>query len=158
MKFISSLITVEDISRSRNFYENVLNLNVLHDFGENVTYEGDFAIHLKSHFQTLIKTDINNGKNNFELYFEYDNIVELVEKLRTHNIEFLHDIIEQPWKQRVIRFYDPDYNLIEVGESLDYLCYRLESENNTIQDIAKLTSMPEEYISEALARYKETVA
>lgn len=157
MKFISSLITVEDISRSRNFYENVLNLNVLHDFGENVTYEGDFAIHLNSHFQSLIKNNIQKGKNNFELYFEFDKVDELVDKLKSNDVEFLHDIIEQPWKQKVVRFYDPDYNLIEVGESLDYLCYRLECENKSVKDISKLTSMPEEYIIEALTRYKENL-
>ena len=54
MKFICSLITVEDIKRSREFYEKLLKQKVKYDFGQNVTFHGDFAIHLQSHYQKLI--------------------------------------------------------------------------------------------------------
>ena len=83
MKYICPLITVSDINRSRDFYENILNQKVKMDFGENVTYHGDFAIHLKSHFQNLIDgKEIQTGKTNFELYFEYDDLEELVNRLK----------------------------------------------------------------------------
>jgi len=54
MKFICALLTVADIKRARDFYEGLLNQKVKYDFGENVTFEGDFAIHLQSHFSSLI--------------------------------------------------------------------------------------------------------
>lgn len=50
MKFICSLITVSDIKRSRNFYENLLNQKVKYDLGENITFNGDFAIHSQNTF------------------------------------------------------------------------------------------------------------
>jgi len=80
MKFVCSLIVVSDINRSRYFYENILNQKVKYDFGENVIFQGDFAIHLKSHFQGLIDTkEIKRCCNIFELYFEYDYFVSLIE-------------------------------------------------------------------------------
>jgi len=53
MKFVCPLIVVRDIGVSRTFYETVLGQNVLHDLGENVFFEGGFAIHLRSHFEDL---------------------------------------------------------------------------------------------------------
>jgi hypothetical protein len=32
-------------------------------------------------------------------------------------VEYVHPLREQPWRQRVVRFYDPDHHIIEVGES-----------------------------------------
>jgi catechol 2,3-dioxygenase-like lactoylglutathione lyase family enzyme len=79
MKYICPLIVVDDIQRSRHFYEKVLGLTVKADFGENVTFEGDFAIHLKTHFQGLIdEKPITTGTNNFELYFEVNEPAEFV--------------------------------------------------------------------------------
>ena len=45
------LIVVEDIEKSKNFYEKVLGQTIKIDYGENVTFVGDFAIHKESHFQ-----------------------------------------------------------------------------------------------------------
>ena len=55
MKYVCSLIVVEDIQRSRDFYERILKQKVKYDFGENVTFEGGFAIHLKKHFEKITK-------------------------------------------------------------------------------------------------------
>ena len=54
MKYICPLLTVNDIKVSRDFYENLLGQTIKIDFGENVSFEGDFAIHLKTHFQKLL--------------------------------------------------------------------------------------------------------
>ena len=48
LKFISPLIVVEDMARSRQFYEQLLEQKVKFDFGVDVAFEGDFTIHLKS--------------------------------------------------------------------------------------------------------------
>ena len=84
MKFICALITVEDIERSKAFYQNVLNQKIKFDYGENVFFEGDFAIHLKSHFQNLINgKEIKSYSNAFELYFETDSLALIENKLLT---------------------------------------------------------------------------
>ncbi|MFA6621873.1 MAG: glyoxalase/bleomycin resistance/dioxygenase family protein [Candidatus Caldatribacteriota bacterium] len=120
MKYICPLIVVEDINRSRFLYEKILKQKVKADHGENVIFEGDFAIHQKTHFQSLINGyPVRVNSNNFELYFEEENLEEIEKTLKKYNFEFIHPIKEQPWKQRVLRFYDYDKNIIEIGEPLN---------------------------------------
>ena len=155
MKYICPLITVADIEKARDFYENLLGQKVKFDFGENVTFEGDFAIHLKSHYKKLIDNrEIKSDGNSFELYFECDNIEEIEKILVDNRVEFLHKTREQPWKQRVIRFYDLDKNIIEVGESMEFLAYRLFKEGKVVDEISKITSLPEDFIKASIQKMK----
>ncbi len=154
MKFICPLIVVNDIEISRRFYEKVLNQKVKYDFGENVTFEGEFSIHLKSHFLELLDlstNDITTKSNNSELYFEEDNLDGMLEKLKEYNsVEYIHGIKEQPWGQRVIRFYDPDMHIIEVGESMESVVRRFLSKGLSIEETAKRISMPMEFVKQCL--------
>ena len=119
MKYICPLIVVEDINRSRLLYEKILKQKIKANHGENVVFEGDFALHQKSHFQSLINDyPVIAHSNNFELYFEEENLEEIEKILEEHNFEFIHRIKEQPWKQKVLRFYDYDKNIIEIGEPM----------------------------------------
>jgi catechol 2,3-dioxygenase-like lactoylglutathione lyase family enzyme len=137
MKYICPLITVSNMARSREFYENVLGQKVKHDFGENVTFQGDFAIHLDTHFSKLIEgKPILKNSNSFELYFEEDKIEELTERLEQKGVTFVHPLRQQPWKQLVVRFYDPDGNIIEVGESLKETINRLTNQGYSKIEIA----------------------
>ncbi len=155
MKYICTLISVDDINRSRQFYENILKQEVKYDFGENITFKGDFAIHLKSHFSKLIDGKmITSGGNNFELYFEYDDVDTFAIELRRNNVKFVHEIREQPWRQKVVRFYDPDNNIIEVGESMEYLSFRLSKEGKSVEEISTITYMPVEFVKTSILKYE----
>lgn len=151
MKFICPLIVVEDIRASRLFYEKLLGLKVKFDFGENVTFEGDFSIHESKHFQGLIKgKKIKSGAHNFELYFEEDQLDELESKLKSEGVQFVHQTQEQPWRQKVMRFYDPDEHIIEVGESMKHLVRRLEDEGLDIEGMVLATGLEQAFIMELL--------
>lgn len=150
MKFVTALLVVKDINISRNFYETILSQKVKYDFGENITFNGDFSIHHRAHYEKLLNgKKIESGQHNVELYFEEDNLDELYSELIKKGVVFVHEIEEQPWKQRVMRFYDPDNYIIEVGESIKYLCVRLYNEGYTINEINKMTGMPEIFIKES---------
>lgn len=154
MKYICPLLVVSDIPKSRKFYEAILKQKVKFDFGENVTFEGDFAIHLDSHFSSLIGgKEITRGGNDFEIYFEEDELEELAEKLTGEGVEFVHPLREQPWRQKVLRIYDPDRHIIEIGESMEHLCYRLKQEGMGNQEIAQITYMPEEFVVQSIEKY-----
>jgi hypothetical protein len=154
MRFVCSLVTVEDISRSKIFYENFLRQKVKYDFGENVLFEGDFAIHQKSHFQELIgNKPVSSGGNNFELYFEHDDVDSMAAELKKSSIEFVHDVREQPWQQKVFRVYDPDKNIVEIGESMEYLSYRLSRTGKTVDEISEMTFMPKEFVARSIRQY-----
>ncbi len=154
MKYICTLITVSDINKSRSFYENILECEVKYDFGENVTFHGDFSIHLDSHFKGLIDSkEITHGGNNIELYFEHDDVEQFAVVLEENGIELVHPVREQPWRQKVVRFYDPDKHIIEVGESMEFLSYRLSLEGMNIEEISKTTIMPVEFVTEAIKKF-----
>ena len=44
MKYTSTLIAVKDIERSKRLYYDVLGLDVISDFGANVTLTGGIAL------------------------------------------------------------------------------------------------------------------
>lgn len=151
MKFICPLIVVESIEKSRFLYEELLGQKVIADFGENVTFAGDFAIHEKKHFSNLIsKNDLLNRSNNFELCFEEDNLLEIESKLKDNGFEFVHEIVEQPWKQRVLRFYDYDKHIVEIGESMENVAKRLKKQGLSVDEISKITYIPIENLEHVL--------
>lgn len=154
MKYVCTLIVVDDIKRSRKFYEDILNQQIKYDFGENVTFESGFAIHLKSHYQGLIDSDmphpILSKSHNMELYFELDELENFCDLLTSNSIELVHSLREQPWGQRVIRFYDPDFHIIEVGETMEALIRRLKLSGLSVEDIALKTSLPLSFIDMVL--------
>jgi len=147
-KYICPLLTVENIEVSKDFYMNLLGQQIKFDFGANVTFQGDFAIHLKSHYSGLIDNKpVTSGGNDFELYFELDDLEGLVRQLKEKSIEFVHPVKEQPWQQKVVRFYDPDKHIIEVGETMEFLVSRLGKEGKTAEDISTITMLPIEFIN-----------
>ncbi len=154
MKYVCSLVVVENVERARKLYEKILNQKVITDFGENVGFEGGFAIHKREHFEGLINGNkVLLGSNTFELYFEDDDLENVEKKLTTEGITFIHHIKEQPWRQRVMRFYDYDKNIIEIGERLEHTAYRLYKDGLPIEEITKYTFMPKEMIEAAIKEY-----
>lgn len=149
MKFVCSLIAVKDIAESRRFYEEVLNQKVQYDFKENVSFEGGFAIHEKVHFAGLIGAgaeDILRKPQNFELYFEEDDLESFTAKLENYGVQYVHPVKEQPWGQRVVRFYDPDDHIVEVGESMESTVRRFLAAGLSAEDVASRTLMPLDFV------------
>lgn len=154
IKYICPLLVVADMARARNFYENILGQKVIMDFGENITFEGNFALHLQSHYQSLINhKEICFGSHSFELYFECDEIDALNRRLIEANTTFVHEIREQPWRQQVVRFYDHDNHIIEIGESMEHLSYRLFKEEKSVEEICKITMLPFEFVKSSIENY-----
>ncbi|MEA4923757.1 MAG: glyoxalase/bleomycin resistance/dioxygenase family protein [Syntrophomonadaceae bacterium] len=154
MKFICPLIVVNDIEISKAFYETVLEQEVEYDFGENVAFSGGFSIHLKSHFAGLLDlspSDITPQANDSELYFEEDDLDAFLDRLRrTDSLEYIHGIKEQPWGQKVIRFYDPDMHIVEVGESMESVARRFLQNGLTAEETALRISMPVSFVKQCL--------
>ncbi len=154
LKFISPLIVVEDMARSRQFYEQLLGQKVKFDFGVDVAFEGDFTIHLKSHFQSLLgdaaRYPITLKTNNGELYFDADDIESIYQRLQAAGVEFIEGIREQPWGQRAMRLYDPDGHILEIGEPMEMSVRRFYGQGWSIERIAEKTGMPREFIEGAI--------
>ncbi len=157
MKFVCPLIVVKNTKVARNFYEDILGQKVKFDFGENVTFEGDFAIHLEEHYLRLLGGTNSNElrkTHSFELYFETDELESIMRKLKEKNVIFLHEITEQPWGQRVMRFYDPDLHIVEVGETMESVVLRYHGTGMSEMEISDKTSMPEEFVNKVISPSK----
>ena len=102
--------------------------------------------------QQINNSPVVKKSNSCELYFEEDDLEPVVSKLKKHGIEFIHEIVEQPWKQRVMRFYDYDKNVIEIGERLEHLAFRL-SKDYSIDEISKITYLSKESVRKAINDY-----
>ena len=156
MSFVSSIIVVEDVLRSCMLYEKILNMKVSGDFGiYNVGFEGGLSLYRKTFFQELIDGQVDLDRhNNVVLYFEVENLEDLEQEIARNGFEFIHRIREQPWKQRIFRFYDYDNHILEIAERMDIVIYRLQQNGNTMEEIAKLTGYPMDQVLQELEKHK----
>jgi catechol 2,3-dioxygenase-like lactoylglutathione lyase family enzyme len=154
LKFVSPLVVVEEMARARHFYEQLLGQTVKFDFGPNVTFQGDFALHLRSHFQSLLgdgsQYPVTEKANWGELYFETDELEPIYRRLSEAGIEFVHPICEQPWGQRVMRFYDPDGHTVEIGETMEAVVWRFHEQGLSIDRISEKSAMPHDFIEHVI--------
>jgi catechol 2,3-dioxygenase-like lactoylglutathione lyase family enzyme len=156
IKKSSTALFVEDLNRSKIFYSQILGLEIDLDFGKNIIYKAGFAIwEIQKDHIIPAKLGVDNLKNEsahrFELYFETENITETFNILKNNNIRFLHDIHEEIWGQQTIRFFDPDYHLIEIGESMNQFINRFYKRGFSVEQISERTSVSKDYISSIIS-------
>ena len=152
----STALFVKDIEISKQFYIGILGLSVDLDFGKNVIFKNGFAIWEISENHIIpstlgLKKLTDSSVNRMEIYFETENLSQIFETLKTNNIRFLHEIHEETWGQRTIRFFDPDNHLIEVGESMKQFVGRFYNQGMTIEQVAARTSVPVEEVKRLIS-------
>jgi catechol 2,3-dioxygenase-like lactoylglutathione lyase family enzyme len=155
MKFKLPVIVVKDMEQSRKFYEELLDLKVVLDFGANITFDGGLSLQTRDVWRGFIGSEdtIICRPNNFELYFEEKHFDQFIRKLKSYKdtaIELVHEAKEYPWGQRVIRFYDPDKHIIEVGESMATVIRRFHEQGMSVEEIVERSQHPAEFVREAL--------
>lgn len=155
MKFLSSVLVVLNMEKSKEFYSEVMGLEVIEDFGANVTLTGGIALQTKDSWVNFIEKqdcDIKFGGNVAELYFEEDNFDSFIQRLKDiKDINYVHTTIEHSWGQRVVRFYDPDRHIIEVGENMSMVVRRFLNKGLSIEEIAIRMNVPIDYVKTCLA-------
>ena len=154
MKFSGPLIVVSDMKKSKLFYSKVVGLDVILDFGANVTLTGGIVLQTKNSWTGLIhksKNEIFFGGNDSELYFEEDDFDNFILKLRQiPDICYVHPVIEHSWGQRVVRFYDPDKHIIEVGENLNKVVRKFLNKGMSVENIATKMDVSIDYVKSCL--------
>ena len=117
MKLRNVLIVVKDIEKSKKFYHDLFGLDVILDNEENVILTEGLVLQEKTIWKNFLERDIISESNSCELYFEEKNIEAFVEKLDKlyPDIKFVNRLMMHSWGQKIVRFYDLDGNLIEVG-------------------------------------------
>ena len=120
---VATIVFVGDVPRSTAFYRDVLGQPVSEDHGTVVMFEHGFEIH--DGVNLLEKTykkpggfaNGPQGKQNFDIYFEADDLEEAYRTVCAAGVDVIHPIEVQDWGQRVFRFHDPDGHIVEIGDA-----------------------------------------
>ena len=117
VKLKNYLIVVKDIEKSRRFYEDLFELEMLVDNDGNMVLSDGLALQEEKYWKEFLGKEIIPESNSCELYFEEADIEGFISKLESMypEVKYVNRLMTHSWGQKVIRFYDPDGNLIEVG-------------------------------------------
>lgn len=117
MKLKNILIVVKDIDRSRRFYHDLFGLEMILDNDGNMILSEGLVLQDEKIWEKFLGREIISRNNSCELYFEEADLESFVERLEKiyPQVQYVNRLMTHSWGQKVVRFYDPDGNLIEVG-------------------------------------------
>lgn len=122
VKFAHTVVFVKDIQVSKGFYNEIIGIPIIQDYGIFIHFEGDFTLHQAKELHHTIfgenqsESEELQGKRNIDIYFESNDLETVYAKLLANGVPMIHSIKEQSWGQKVFRFYDPDGHIVEIGE------------------------------------------
>ena len=138
MKLTYTVLSVADINAARRFYEDLFGLVLYQDYGINISFT--CGLSLQQEFDWLVhlpREKVQRYANNMEICFEVEDFDGFVRKLRAYpGITYVHDVMEHSWGQRVVRFYDLDGHIIEVGEDLRMVIRRFLASGMTMDEVS----------------------
>ncbi len=117
MRLKNFLIVVKDIGRARQFYHDLFGFDMILDNDGNMILTDGLVLQEERYWKAFLGKEIIPQNNACELYFEEADIEGFIEKLERcyPEVQYVNRLMTHSWGQKVIRFYDPDGNLIEVG-------------------------------------------
>lgn len=120
-----------------------------YNLGINITFT--CGLSLQENFSKIMNVleeiIMEEKSNNFEICFEVVDFEAFIEKFKSiSSLEYLHDVIEYDWGQRVILFYDLDNHLIEVGENMAYVVKKFAKQGLSTEEIVKKTQHPLDFV------------
>ena len=117
MRLKNILIVVKDIEKSRKFYHDLFGIDLVLDNDGNMILTQGLVLQDEKIWKSFLDREIVPKSNSCELYFEEQDIESFARKLERlyPQLKYVNRLMTHSWGQRVIRFYDLDGNLIEVG-------------------------------------------
>lgn len=157
MRFSATLIAVRDMERSLKFYKELFGQDVVCDFGWNKVLSCGLVLQLNfDRIADFPEEKMKFRTYNMELYFETDDMPSFLSLLESHpEVERVHELKEHSWHQRVIRIFDPDGHIIEVGESMESVAFREFDKGLSVEETAQVTQHPIETVLEWYENYKK---
>ena len=122
MSLKNVLIIVDNIEESINFYEELFGLHVITRLGGNVIMSEGLVLQDVDVWGDSTKIHTTPYNNMMELYFEDNDIEGVIEKLESgrYVVSYVTGLTELESGQKLVRFYDPSGNLIEVRTPVSY--------------------------------------
>lgn len=138
MKQFYTVLSVADVKAARAFYEDLFGMELYQDYGINVAFTCGLSLQQK--FDWLVgvpEETVLQKSNNMELSFEAADFDGFLETLKKYpKLEYLGNVKEHSWGQRVIRFYDLDGHIIEVGEEMKMVVNRFLASGMTMEEVS----------------------
>lgn len=152
MKYTSTVLSVADVNAARKFYQDLFGLEIYQDYGINISFT--CGLSLQQDFDWLVslpKDQVLKNSNNMEICFEETDFDGFLAKLKGYSkIVYLGGVIEHGWGQRVIRFYDLDGHIIEVGEEMKMVVKRFLASGMTIDEVSVKMDVSTEDLAKVL--------
>ncbi len=122
MKLKNVLIVVKDIEKSKQFYHDLFGLDVILDNDVNVILTEGLVLQDEEIWKKEIDKKVISKSHSTELYFEESEIEAFVQKLEScyPSVQYVNGLMTHSWGQKMVRFYDPDGNLIEIRTPATY--------------------------------------
>ena len=116
MKLKNVLIVVENIEEAKKFYHDLFGLETVLDNEGNMILTERLVLQEKKIWEEFLGKNTLPESNSCELHFEEKDIEGFVEKLERlyPSIQYVNRLMTLDWGQKMVQFYDPDGNLIEV--------------------------------------------
>lgn len=116
MRLKNVLITVQDTKRAKTFYKDLFGLDVILDGDANVMLTEGLVLQDRKVWEDSLGEKVASYSSASELYFEETDLEGFAGKLQVYEevIRYTDRLRELPGGQKMLRFYDPDGNLIEV--------------------------------------------
>jgi len=150
IKFHSTVILTDDFDKMKTFYQEVLQQEIDIDFGNCIGFKNGISLwKLTEDYpiaKRLGKTYDPSGNRNLEICFETDDYENVVTNLKNQDLKYLHETTEERWGQKTMRFYDPEDNLIEIGETIPCFVKRFKKQGMTESEVSERTSVPLEMV------------
>ena len=119
MKLKNIVIVVKDIESSKQFYKELFGLDVILDQEGNAILTEGLVLQESKVWEETLGQKVVWKNHASELYFEETDLELFLEKLQKYEREI--PILSWPevteGARRAVRRYDPDGNMIEVGEA-----------------------------------------
>ncbi len=152
VKFHSAVIFCHDLQKQLEFYQKFLGQEVRQDLGACQVFKSGFTL-WELGKELPISRELGYeyepiGNRNLELCFETESFGDAVEKVLMSDLRILHNVEEEPWGQYTIRFYDPEGNLVEIGETLACMARRLSEAGLSLDEIAKKTGLDRDFVAD----------
>ncbi len=152
--YMMPVLFVDDIGTAKQFYQSLFDLDIEHDFGENIVFKNAFSLWQRKRAITVIhgttRKQAPATDKPVELYFETTDIQELWRHIQRHDVDVIHEPREEPWGQRTLRIHDPDGYIIEIAEPMNAVVTRLAAAGMQSADIARKTQMSKSTIGQIL--------
>ncbi|MDG6256723.1 MAG: VOC family protein [Methanomicrobiaceae archaeon] len=144
LHYRSTVLFVADIGRATSLYRDVLEQEVVVDGGTRVVFSSGIVLRQNANAHSLPEQEEASGGSApcMEIYFETDDIDDVADRIFEAELRPLHPVAENPWGQRILRFFDPDAHLIEVGERVECIVRREAALGIPADLIALKTRLP----------------